>query len=209
MFKKTLVVGSFQCNCVILGCERTKEAVVIDPGDEAPAILAALRKEGLQAKYLLHTHAHFDHVGATAAVKAGHGGTVCLHRADEPLYSNLSAQGRFFGMTLESAPPLEKHLEDCEILSVGDFTVEVLHTPGHSPGSVCFRVGGATEELFSGDTLFKQSVGRTDLWGGSAKDLVLSIKNRLLRLDDDLPVHPGHGPSTTIGLEKRTNPFLI
>lgn len=209
MIHKTAVVGPLQCNCVLLGCEKTKEAVLIDPGDEPGKIIRLVEEQGLKVKYLLHTHAHFDHVGGTAGVKAKLGAIPCLHKDDEMIYNNLPMQGRMFGMELEAAPPIEKFLEDEEILLFGEHKLQILHTPGHSPGSICFKLLGGDEPLFCGDTLFHESIGRADLWGGNAATLIRSIKNRLLVLDDDIAVHPGHGPSTQIGHERRHNPFLV
>ena len=208
MIHHRMVVGPLQCNCVILGCERTKEAVIIDPGDEARQIVQYVRGQGLSVKYLLHTHAHFDHFGGTEEVYASLKAAPCLHRADNELYENLPVQGKMFGYRFDPAPPIEKFLEDNEILIFGDHRLEVMHTPGHSPGSLCFRLHTDSEAIFSGDTLFKGSIGRTDLWGGSQDKLIGSIKERLLVLEGEVPVHPGHGPSTRIADEKRHNPFL-
>jgi len=209
MIHETLVVGPFQCNCILLGCEKTKEAVLIDPGDEAEKIVKWVEATGMKVKYLLHTHAHFDHIGATAKLKAKWGTPPCLHAADEQIYDNLPMQGQMFGMQFAPAPKIEKKLEDEEILSFGEHKIQVLHTPGHSPGSICLKLVDANESVFSGDTLFQESVGRSDLWGGSHETLVRSIQRRLLTLDDEIAVHPGHGPSTKIGHERRNNPFLI
>ncbi len=209
MIQQTLVVGPLQCNCVLLGCERTKEAVVIDPGDEGPRILTEIQKAGFSIKYILHTHAHFDHIGATKHLKESLTAPPCLHKADLELYQKLPSQGRYFGMQFDAAPAIEKFIEDNEILSFGDHRLEVFHTPGHSPGSVCFRLMDGEGSVYSGDTLFQLSIGRSDFWGGDHDTLIRSIKSRLLTLDDEISVHPGHGPSTTIGLEKRRNPFLV
>jgi hydroxyacylglutathione hydrolase len=208
MLHKTIVVGPLQCNCILLGCEATGEGVLIDPGDEPAKILRMLDETHLKIKFILHTHAHFDHVGGTAGVRAKVEAPTCLHKGDEMLYQNLPMQGKMFGMPLEAAPKLEKYLEDEEVLRFGNYALSVIHTPGHSPGSVCFKLVGAPN-LYSGDTLFQQSVGRADLWGGDERQLIRSIKERLLTLEDETAVHPGHGPSTSIGIEKRTNPFLI
>ena len=208
MIHRTVVVGPLQCNCVILGCETTREAILIDPGEEADRIAAAVEKAGLTVKYLLHTHAHFDHIGATGALHAKWGAVPCLHRDDEMIYKNLPLQGKMFGFHFGAPPEVGKYLEDGEPIVFGEHKLEVVHTPGHSPGSICFRLDGG-EHLFSGDTLFQNSVGRSDLWGGNHDTLIRSIKGRLLTLDDDTQVHPGHGPSTKVGLEKRQNPFLI
>ena len=211
MIHQVLPVGPLQCNCQLVACPRTKEAVLVDPGDEPEKILALVAKAGVTVKYLLHTHAHFDHCGATGAVKTATGALTCLHGEDRMLYENLPTQGRMFGMTFAPAPALDKTLADNEPVTFGDCKLEVIHTPGHSPGSVCFRFSSPesdSEWLASGDTLFQGSVGRADLWGGNGRLLVSSIRERLFVLDDDLPVFPGHGADTRIGIEKRTNPFL-
>ena len=208
MFQKKIVVGPLQCNCMILGCEKTKEAVVVDPGDEAPAILAALKAEGLNVKYILHTHAHFDHIAGTGELSRALTAPICLHKGDEELYNNLPKQGQLFGMTFTQAPNIEKFLDDEEILHFGDYRLQVLHTPGHSPGSVSFKLLNGPEAVYSGDTLFQQSVGRADLWGGDSRQLIKSIKERLLVFEGETPVYPGHGASTRIGDEKKQNPFL-
>ncbi|MBY0369435.1 MBL fold metallo-hydrolase [bacterium] len=209
LIQQTAVVGPLQCNCTLLACGKTREAVLIDPGEEAPKILAMLQEQGVKVKYLLHTHAHFDHIAATGAVQAQAGGTVCLHRADNDLFRNLPLQGRLFGMQFGETPEVQKFLEHEEELEFGEQKLRVIHTPGHSPGSICFEVQGSDGRVFSGDTLFRQSVGRADLWGGDGRQLISSIRERLLTLDGDVPVFPGHGPKTTIGFEKTSNPFLL
>jgi hydroxyacylglutathione hydrolase len=209
MIYRELVVGPLQCNCAILACDRTKEAILIDPGDEGERIAREVKALGLDVKFIFHTHAHFDHIGASGDVKAKFGAPLCLHKDDEMIYNNLPQQGRMFGMQFDAAPPIDRFITDEERITFGDCKVEVIHTPGHSPGGVCFRVSGPGDErIFSGDSLFQASIGRTDLWGGDTDTLLTSIRNRLFVLEDDLPVHPGHGPSTKIGIEKRTNPFL-
>ncbi len=210
MIQKTIVVGPLQCNCTLLACEKTKEAVLIDPGDEPGKLLSAIEAYGIKVKYLLHTHAHFDHVGATGKLReAGHG-QVCLHKGDETIYDNLPLQGRMFGFPLEKGPAIERFLLDEEELTFGENKIQVVHTPGHSPGGVCFRVFGGQEkeQLFSGDSLFQMSVGRTDLWGGDQNQLFKSIRDRIFTLEGEIKVHPGHGPSTTVGWEKMNNPFF-
>jgi len=208
MIQKTFTVGPLQCNCTILACERTLEAVLIDPGDEPQKIIEHLDRLGVAVKYLLHTHAHFDHIGGTQGVRAHTSAPVCLHSGDQMIYEMLPQQGKMFGMNFDPAPPIEKFLVDEETLRFGDHEIQVIHTPGHSPGGVCFKLTGGEETLFSGDSLFQGSIGRTDLWGGDYEQLITSIKKRLLVLDDDIRVFPGHGPSTLIGKEKRNNPFL-
>lgn len=206
---KKFPLGPLQCNCSILACERTKEAIVVDPGAEAEKILAVLREEGWKPKFLVHTHAHFDHIGATEAVHAKVGGEVCLHRDDLFLYDNVAMQTALFRIPAFGVPPVEHWLEDKDRLAFGDYKMEVLHTPGHTPGSLSFYV--PTKEgshVFTGDTLFQGSIGRTDLWGGDFGQLMKSIRGKLLDLDDGAVVHAGHGPETTIGQEKAENPFL-
>lgn len=208
MLRKVLPVGSLQCNCVLLACEQTREAVLIDPGDEAGKIVKMVEEAGVKVKYLLHTHAHFDHIGATRELHAKWQSVPCLHAHDQQLYDNLPMQGRFFGMEFQNAPAIEKFLSDEEEIVFGQHRLKILHTPGHSPGSICLQLQDGNEEVFSGDTLFYESVGRADLWGGDAGQLVKSIKNRLFTLNDDIKVQPGHGPGTSIGFEKRNNPFV-
>jgi len=206
---ETMVVGPLQCNCSLLACARTKQAVIIDPGDEGERIYQRVQELGLEIKYILHTHAHFDHIGGTGIIRSKTEAPCCLHRDDEVLYQQLPMQGQMFGMKFEAAPAIEKYLEDGDSLRFGDVEFEVIHTPGHSPGSVCFQVVAGTEKkLFSGDTLFQTSIGRTDLWGGNFAQIIQSIKDRILVLDDDLVVFPGHGPTTKVGIEKARNPFL-
>lgn len=209
MIFETAVVGPLQCNCMLLACPKTLEAVLIDPGDEPQKIVAMVEAKGVRVKYLLHTHAHFDHIGATGALTATLGAAPCLHRDDDDLYRNLPLQGKLFGMAFGPAPDVHKYFEHEEELVFGEHRLRVIHTPGHSPGSVCFQLRGGDERVFSGDTLFQGSVGRADLWGGNGRQLITSIRERLLTLDDEVQVYPGHGPSTEIGLERRSNPFLI
>ncbi len=220
MIDRRLSVGPLQCNCRLLACPRTGEALLVDPGDEAERIVREIQSlktpEGkpLKLKYLLHTHAHFDHIGGTRKVRETLGeGSIALHADDAEIYRMLPMQGRLFGFQFEEPLPIDHFLEDEEELQVGDLRISVLHTPGHSPGGVCFRLHedssiGASETLFSGDTLFQGSVGRTDLWGGDQEQMFRSIRSRIFTLDDDIPVCPGHGPDTQVGIEKRENPFL-
>jgi glyoxylase-like metal-dependent hydrolase (beta-lactamase superfamily II) len=201
-----LVVPPFESNCWILGCSETEEAVVIDPGDEA-GILQALKMHELTVKYLIHTHGHLDHVSATAAIQRQTGAPVLLHEADQILLDNLTLQGTMFGLTAPPAPTVDKYICEGDEINWGQHTLSVIDTPGHSPGGVCLNLEGE-QILFAGDTLFQGSIGRTDLWGGDPEQLLDSIQEKLWRLDDDTIVCPGHGPRTTIGREKRENPFL-
>lgn len=203
---KIVVVGPLQCNCSILACPETKEAILVDPGDEPEKILKELKKDNYTVKYLLHTHAHFDHINATKTIKPHLQGQICLHKEDEVIYNNLKLQGQMFGFHFDNPLPVEKYLEDEEILTFGKQKLQVIHTPGHSPGGLCFKIND--EKIFTGDTLFQGSIGRSDLWGGNQETLINSIEKRLMVLEDDLPVFPGHGGETKIGIEKRKNPYL-
>jgi hydroxyacylglutathione hydrolase len=214
LIRESFPVGLLGCNCSIVADPDTRQALVVDPGDQAPDILAALQRLGVQAVKLVHTHAHFDHVLGTGAVAAATGAEVLLHAGDRWLYDNVELQARTFGVPLPSPaplpPPPTRELRDEEVLAFGHREARVLHTPGHTPGSLCFFVerAGETPVLFAGDTLFRQSVGRTDLWGGSFEQLATSIRGRLFGLPDDTLVIPGHGPTTTIGAERDGNPFV-
>ncbi|WP_300461729.1 MBL fold metallo-hydrolase [Desulfobacula sp.] len=205
MFIKKLEVGPIMANCYILGCESTKEAVVIDPGDDADRILMELSKAELRVKYLINTHGHFDHVGANKRMKEVTGAQLAIHPDDEPMLNQLSKSALMFGMSVEDSPPADILLKDGDEITFGDITLKVIHTPGHSKGGVCLYTAG---HLFAGDTLFAGSIGRTDLEGGDYDTLISSIKNRLLSLDENTLVYTGHGPETTIGNERRMNPFL-
>ena len=204
----TIPVGPLACNCSIVLDEPTGEAVVIDPGDEAPKIVEALRRAGARAVFLLHTHAHFDHIGATRGVQEATGAPVCLHPDDRFLYDQLPDQGRAFGFSFEPAPAVNRWIADGETFEFGESRIRALHTPGHSPGSTCFLLDGAAPALFSGDTLFRDSIGRTDLWGGSFETIEASIRRKLYSLPESVRVIPGHGAETTVGREMRGNPFV-
>ncbi|MBI4412645.1 MAG: MBL fold metallo-hydrolase [Deltaproteobacteria bacterium] len=214
MIVKTFPVGPFQCNCTILGDPETGEAIVIDPGDEADRILKELKKNSLTAKHLLHTHAHLDHIGATRKVHDATSGKVCLHKEDLFLYDNIAMQGEFLGLRIDPKVSVVDHyLNHRDVLEWGkENRTEILHTPGHTPGSVSFvfkKLIRDQDVLFSGDTLFFGSIGRTDLWGGDYDQIIDSIKTHLLTFDDSTVVVCGHGPNTSIGQERRKNPFLV
>lgn len=226
--ERNLVVGPFQCNCRLLVCPITGEAALIDPGDEAARITAALEKvtwEGVDGKtmrphvkWLFHTHAHLDHIGGTRGVTEalglkGNPPIIALHRDDLFIYEKLKDQGKMFGLSYDDPLPVGKFLAHEERLELGKLKLEVIHTPGHSPGSVGFRLHadstyGVPETVFSGDTLFQGSVGRTDLWGADGDLMIRMIRERLLSLDGDTRVCPGHGAESRMGVEKKENPFL-
>ena len=201
-----LVVPPFESNCWILGCSETEEAVVIDPGDAA-GILQTLKTHQFTVKYLIHTHGHIDHVSATSAIQRQTGAPVLLHEADQILLDNLTLQGTMFGLSAPAPPTVDRYICEGDRIDWGQHTLSVIETPGHSPGGVCLNLE-EEKVLFAGDTLFQDSIGRTDLWGGDYEQLLDSIRENLWRLDDDTIVCPGHGPRTTIGREKRENPFL-
>ena len=208
MILDQLVVSPFQSNCWIFGCDETREGVVIDPGDEAESILESVQNHGLTIKYLIHTHGHLDHVGATAAVQRETKGLTLIHEADQIMLDNLPAQAALFGGGDPEIPTVDQYIKEGDLISFGRYVLSVIETPGHSPGGICLKLEGKEQGVFAGDTLFRGSIGRTDLWGGSYEQLMDSIRDQLLPLDDDTPVSPGHGPQTTIGAEKRNNPFL-
>ena len=209
MFVKTFPVGKLQCNCSIIACPETKEAAIIDPGGDADHIIALCEKEGFKIKYLLHTHAHFDHFVGSREVKEKTGASICLHKEDQWLYDNLDMQGRLFGFNFDTPLPVDHFINDEEELSIGNLKTKVIHTPGHTPGSTCFSLAEKDSVLFAGDTLFEGSIGRTDLWGGSFEQIIKSIKGRLfVELDDSTEVITGHGPSTSIWAERNNNPFV-
>jgi hydroxyacylglutathione hydrolase len=201
-------VGLLQCNCVILGDEKTKRAVVVDPGDDVRRIEAALKKHGLTVSAIVATHAHIDHVGGLAELKRMTGGKTMLHEADLELYQGLEEQAQWLGVATPQIASIDAFLTDGGRVEFGASGIDVLHTPGHSPGSVAFVGSGKTQLILAGDTLFAGSIGRTDLWGGSYDAIIASIRSRLLTLPDESAVICGHGPMTTIGRERTTNPFL-
>lgn len=208
MFVKTFPVGPLQCNCSIIACPETKEAAIIDPGGDADHIIELCEKEGFTIKYLLHTHAHFDHIVGAREVKEKTGAKICLHKEDQWLYDNVDKQGRLFGFQFDTPLPIDHYLNDEEEISIGNLKTKVIHTPGHTPGSSCFSLASKESVLFAGDTLFEGSIGRTDLWGGSFEEIIKSIKGRLFQLDDSTEVITGHGPKTSIWAERNQNPYV-
>jgi len=212
----TIPVGLLQCNCSIIGDPVTREAMVLDPGDEIHRIMDLLGRHKLTVKAIVSTHAHIDHVGGLKKLHDYTGAPVLMHRDDVPLYQAMDMQAGFLG--IEPPPITEVHqfLREGDTLQCGNLAAQIIHTPGHTPGSSCLflppdagRVIVAAPVLFAGDTLFAGSIGRTDLWGGSMDQIMESLITKLLVLPDDTVVHPGHGLPTTIGRERHSNPFLL
>ena len=211
MLIETQVAGPFHQNGFIVACEATREAVIIDPGDGADALLAFAAREQLAIRHILLTHAHVDHITGVAAAKRVLNVPVYLHRDDLFLYDRAVESGARFGLHVEPQPPIDIYYSSGQAIAFGECEARPHHTPGHCPGGVCLQngeKGTAAKDLFVGDTLFAGSIGRTDLPGGDYQTLIGSIRTVLFAFGDDARVHPGHGPSTTIGEERRTNPFL-
>jgi hydroxyacylglutathione hydrolase len=216
MIHEILPVGWLQCNCSVVGDPETREAIVIDPGDEVERILEIVTRHKLNVRAILNTHAHIDHVGGLHAMRKATGAPVLMHSEDLALYRRLDVQASWIGMPVPESVQMDGPLREGDAVRWGCYEARVMHTPGHTRGSVCLYLpadasrkdGAEPGTLFAGDTLFAGSIGRTDLWGGSFKDILSSIEHKLLALPDDTLVYPGHGEPTTIGQERETNPFL-
>jgi len=233
-------VGLLQCNCSILGDSATRDAIVIDPGDDVEAILAVLRKHKLNVRAILSTHTHIDHVGGLAGLHRATGAPVLIHESDLELYRHLDVQAEWIGMPTPERTRIQDFVKEGDAVRWGSFVARVLHTPGHTPGSISLVVNSEAlspaavvsdapqaaaapttdsrrrsnqsssnaARLIAGDTLFKGSIGRTDLWGGSYPQIISSIREKLIVLPEEMVVYPGHGENTTIGEERESNPFL-
>jgi hydroxyacylglutathione hydrolase len=225
LIHEIIPVGMLQCNCSILGDPATGEAIVVDPGDEVERILAVVRRHGLKVRTIVSTHTHIDHVGGLAELHRETGAPVLIHEADLELYKNLDVQAQWLGIPTPVMMRIQDFVRDGDTLRWGGYQARVLHTPGHTPGSISLVVGAnpapptegrpaatadstASARLLAGDTLFQGSIGRTDLPGGSFPQILASIREKLLVLPEDLVVYPGHGDTTTIGSEREFNPFL-
>jgi glyoxylase-like metal-dependent hydrolase (beta-lactamase superfamily II) len=212
MILETRAVGPFFKNGYAVGCEETREGVLIDPGDEVGELLAAVEQHRLQIRYILLTHANLDHITGVGEAKSALSAPVYLHQADDFLYRGVVQQGRAFGFDVEAQPPVDVFYDGEGPLRFGRYEVRIRHTPGHCPGGVCLAIGRddrPERALFVGDTLFAGSIGRTDLPGGDMATLLRSIREVLFSYPDDSVVYSGHGEPTTIGREKRSNPFLV
>jgi glyoxylase-like metal-dependent hydrolase (beta-lactamase superfamily II) len=206
----TLTVGMFQSNCFVVSCERTKEAVIIDAGDEGDRIAEHVAREKLNVKLIVITHAHIDHVAGLPALAAAVRAPVAMHRSELSLYENVGRQAMLFGLEAPRTVKVDRFLDDGEKVAFGGVTGQVIHTPGHSPGGISVEFRDETPPaIFVGDVLFRGSIGRTDLMGASERQMASTLRNVILELPDDMKVYSGHGPETTIGEERRLNPFLI
>lgn len=210
---ETLPIGAYACNCSILYSKKTREAIIIDPGNDYQTLLAKIFELNIKVKKLIHTHAHFDHIGNSNEVRAKTGATIHLHKDDLFLYEQLPMQGKFFGQNVGVPGPIDHYITDDEEFYFEDDEIKTflktIHTPGHTPGSCCFFSNYfSTPLLFAGDTLFQNSIGRTDLPGGDSRKIIKSIKERIFVLPDETTVITGHGPMTQIHHEKRFNPYL-
>jgi hydroxyacylglutathione hydrolase len=207
MIHEILPVGMLQCNCSIFGDEESREAIVIDPGDNIDQILLLLAKHRLKVKAIVITHAHIDHIGGAAKLKAVTGAPVHMNASDQELYDSLDMQAAWLQMKTPEKTSIDAEARDGDTLKLGGAVFHVLHTPGHTQGSISLWIP-AENKLIAGDTLFRDSIGRTDLPGGDGRQILRSIHDKLLTLPDDAAVVPGHGENTTIGREKVRNPFL-
>jgi len=207
MIHEILPVGMLQCNCSIFGDERSRNAIVIDPGDNIDDILAVLARHALKVTAIVITHAHIDHIGGAARLKAATGAPVYMNQNDQELYDHLDVQASWLQMKTPSRTQIDVDVRDGDSLQLGDSVFHVLHTPGHTQGSISLWIP-SENKLIAGDTLFRDSIGRTDLPGGDGRQILRSIHDKLLTLAEEATVVPGHGPNTTIGRERDRNPFL-
>ncbi len=207
MIHEIFPVGPLQCNCSVIGDETTREAMVIDPGDDIEDVLGVIRKHNLQVRQIVITHAHIDHVGGAMKLRAATGAPILLNQNDYPLLKMLDMQAAWCGMASPGKVEIDQSIASADTVKAGSLVANVIHTPGHTEGSVCLYFP-AQQKLIAGDTLFAGSIGRTDLPGGSFDKIIQSLHEKLLALPDETVVVPGHGPLTTIGEERESNPFL-
>lgn len=205
MILNMLMVGPLQANCYIVGCERTRQAAVIDPGGDVDQILTALARDQLRLVYIINTHGHVDHTAGNKRLKEVTGAQLVIHESDAPMIMNLASSGSMWGMKVENSPAPDLYVREEDTITIGDISLKVLHTPGHSPGGISLVTD---KVVFVGDTLFAGSIGRTDFSGGDHESLIRGVRSKIFTLGDDVVVYPGHGPETTVGQEKRSNPFF-
>ncbi len=208
MIHEILPVGPLQCNCSVIGDESTREGLVIDPGDNIEDVVSIVRKHNLQIKQIVITHAHIDHVGGAMQLRAATGAPILLNQNDYALLKMLDAQAAWIGVAPPGRVEIDHSVAQADSIKTGSLSADVIHTPGHTEGSICLYFP-AEKKLIAGDTLFAGSIGRTDLPGGSFEKIIRSLHDKVLELPDDTVVIPGHGPLTTIGDERQSNPFLV
>jgi len=208
MIHEILPVGPLQCNCSVIGDESTHEGLVIDPGDNIEDVVSIVRKHNLQIKQIVVTHAHIDHVGGAMKLRAATGAAILLNQNDYALLKMLDAQAAWIGVAPPGKVEIDHSVAQADSIKTGSLSADVIHTPGHTEGSICLYFP-AEKKLIAGDTLFAGSIGRTDLPGGSFEKIIRSLHDKVLELPDDTVVIPGHGPLTTIGRERHSNPFLV
>jgi hydroxyacylglutathione hydrolase len=207
MIFEIIVVGPLAVNCFLLGDEESRDGIVVDPGGDAAKVLAAVQRHGLTVSRVINTHGHFDHVGANRQVLAATGAELLIHREDAPFLSRAADVAVMYGLSTENSPPPDRFLEDGMVIGLGGTGITTLHTPGHTPGGCCLYLE-AEGKVITGDTLFAEGVGRTDFPGSSHEALMTSIRTKLMTLPDAVVAYPGHGPATSIGHERRYNPYL-
>jgi len=208
MIHEIIPVGPLECNCSVIGDESTREGLVIDPGDDIEDVLTLVRKHNLQVKQIVITHAHIDHVGGAMKLRAATGAAILLNQNDYALLKMLDAQAAWIGVAPPGKVEIDHSVEQADSIKTGSLSADVIHTPGHTEGSICLYFP-AEKKLIAGDTLFAGSIGRTDLPGGSFEKIIRSLHHKVLELPDDTVVIPGHGPLTTISRERHSNPFLL
>ena len=208
MIHEIIPVGPLQCNCSVIGDESTREGLVIDPGDDIEEVLTLVRKHNLKVKQIVITHAHIDHVGGAMKLRAATGAAILLNQNDYALLKMLDAQAAWIGVAPPGKVEIDHSVAQADSIKTGSLSADVIHTPGHTEGSICLYFP-AEKKLIAGDTLFAGSIGRTDLPGGSFEKIISSLHEKVLALRDDTVVIPGHGPLTTIGEERESNPFLV